>query len=364
MGKAPKAPPPTDPLVSSAADQRAQTGTAIANTWMSNPQQYSPYGSQTHTRTGTEYTKDAQGRNIEIPTFTTEMKFSDAEQKNYDYENQLNWAMSQLGLDQLGRLDASMSSPVNADGLPEVQYDRLNKNYDQYREDALNKMRAYYQPELDRQKEAEYTALKNRGINENSEAYREQTALQNRQRNDAELQMYMGAGSEIDRAASLDQSAVAAQDTARNNAFAQRLALRNQPINEITALMGGNGVNSPQFKEWNAGQIRPTDVAGQYNHYDQMRMQQYQAQLQAYNAKMSGMFGMASAGIGGLFRLSDKRLKSNIVKLADDPRGFGWYEYTIFGRREVGVMAQELREIMPHAVVDLGGVLAVNYGAL
>lgn len=67
----------------------------------------------------------------------------------------------------------------------------------------------------------------------------------------------------------------------------------------------------------------------------------------------------------GMF-MSDSRLKRDIVKIADDIRGFGWYvyEYVWGGGRRVGVMAQELERTMPGAVVNVGGYKAVNYAML
>lgn len=365
MGKAPSPPTPTDPKVSSSADQQAQTGTAIAQTWLNNPQRTNPYGSQTFTRTGTQYTTDAQGNKIEIPTFDENIQFSDSEQKNYDYQNQLNWQMSQMGLDQLGRVSDTLSSPVNADGLPEVDRSLLSKDYEGYRQQALNTYRQYMNPELDRQQEANRTSLANQGIAPGSEAYREAMALQSRSRSDADLQMIMGAGSEMDRAYQQNLQTFQTQDTSRERALQERMALRNQPLNEISALTSGNQVNSPQFSQYQAGNIRPTDVAGQYNHYDQMQMQAYQAKLQSSNAQMSGLFGLGSSLIGGAFKFSDVRLKRDIVHLSDDPRGFGWYGYRIGDRAEIGVLAQEVQAILPHAVATHpSGYLMVNYGAL
>jgi hypothetical protein len=62
---------------------------------------------------------------------------------------------------------------------------------------------------------------------------------------------------------------------------------------------------------------------------------------------------------------SDKRLKSNIVQLGTHPIGIGIYEYDIFGNRQIGVMAQELLEVMPDAVHQHpSGYLMVDYGRL
>jgi len=67
-----------------------------------------------------------------------------------------------------------------------------------------------------------------------------------------------------------------------------------------------------------------------------------------------------------LISFSDKRLKRDVVKIADDVRGFGWYEYQYIwgGERQVGVMAQEVKDVVPEAVgMDLG-FYAVDYERL
>jgi len=64
---------------------------------------------------------------------------------------------------------------------------------------------------------------------------------------------------------------------------------------------------------------------------------------------------------------SDRRLKTDVFKLYTRPDGLGVYLYRYFGwaQRFIGVMAQEVREIMPDAVVTMpNGYLAVDYGRL
>lgn len=62
---------------------------------------------------------------------------------------------------------------------------------------------------------------------------------------------------------------------------------------------------------------------------------------------------------------SDRRLKSNIVRIGTHPLGIGIYEYDIFERRERGVMADELETVMPEAVVTMpNGYKAVNYAMI
>jgi len=62
---------------------------------------------------------------------------------------------------------------------------------------------------------------------------------------------------------------------------------------------------------------------------------------------------------------SDRRLKSNIVRIGTHSLGIGLYEYDIFGKRTTGVMADELLEVMPQAVsVHSSGYYMVDYGMI
>jgi hypothetical protein len=72
------------------------------------------------------------------------------------------------------------------------------------------------------------------------------------------------------------------------------------------------------------------------------------------------------AAIASLF-MSDRRLKTDIVRLGTRPDGLGVYLYRYLWSpaRFIGVMAQEVLKVKPEAVVTLpSGFMAVNYGAL
>ena len=69
---------------------------------------------------------------------------------------------------------------------------------------------------------------------------------------------------------------------------------------------------------------------------------------------------------GGYTFISDRRLKSNIVRIGTHPLGIGLYEYDIFGERQRGVMADEVEQVMPEAVTTLPthGYKMVRYDLL
>ena len=69
-------------------------------------------------------------------------------------------------------------------------------------------------------------------------------------------------------------------------------------------------------------------------------------------------------GIAALIGLSDRRLKTNIIRIGKLANGLFVYVYNYIwgGPNQIGVMADEVRKIMPHAVVrGVDGFDRVNY---
>ena len=160
------------------------------------------------------------------------------------------------------------------------------------------------------------------------------------------------------------QSIFDAQDNARARALQEQLALRNQPINEITALMSGSQVATPQFGIAQSAMIPTTDYAGIRQQGFNNQQANYQQQNANYQAMLGGLFGLGSAGITA----SDIRLKADI-----EPHGVrnghNWYKFRYVwedpGTVHEGVMAQEVMQTRPDAVsTHPMGFFVVDYAAL
>jgi len=152
-----------------------------------------------------------------------------------------------------------------------------------------------------------------------------------------------------------------------NNAATQelqkQLALRNQPLNEITGLMSGSQLQMPQFQGYNPTNIAPAPVFAGAQAQGAADMQRYGIQQSGANAQTSGLFSLAGAAAPLMF--SDRKLKSNIERIGTHKLGIGLYEYDIFGERQQGVMADEVEKVMPEAIVmHPSGYKMVNYGLL
>lgn len=94
------------------------------------------------------------------------------------------------------------------------------------------------------------------------------------------------------------------------------------------------------------------------------------ASLFGQGGALAGMGGLSGAtggllGAGAGLIASDARLKTNIERVGTHPLGIGVYDYDKFGKRERGVLAQEVEQVMPEAVVKHpSGYRMVNYGLL
>ena len=156
-------------------------------------------------------------------------------------------------------------------------------------------------------------------------------------------------------------------NTAQQQSLQQQLALRNQPLNEITGLMGGSQIQMPQFQGYQGSNIAAAPVFAGAQAAGQAAMDQYGIQSSNVNAQNAGLYNLAGSALmaGRLGAFSDRRLKSNIEQVGTHPLGIGIYEYDIFGNRERGVMADEVLSVMPNAVsVHPSGFMQVDYGML
>jgi hypothetical protein len=168
-----------------------------------------------------------------------------------------------------------------------------------------------------------------------------------------------------------NQAQQAAQfgNTAQQQALAQAIQSRQLPLNEITALMSGSQIQTPQFGAYSGANVQAAPIFAGTQAQGAYDQNIYNQKVATQNANTAGLYSLGGAAAGNPTELlkifSDRRLKSNIVRIGTHPIGIGIYEYDIFDGRQIGVMAQELLEVMPDAVHQHpSGYLTVDYGRL
>src|SRR6187551_257337 len=281
----PRAPTPPDPAATAAAQTQSNVGTALAQGQLNNVNQVTPYGNLT-------YSSAPSGVNVggqDIPQYTATQTLSPEQQRLFNLNTQTQEQIGQIGLDQSKRIGNLLGTPV----------DLSPGAVDQHLTDLGL---ARLEPQLQRGWQQRESDLMNRGIMPGSEAYaREQQAF-NQQKNDAYNQLILNGYGQ-------GQQSILAQ--------------RNQPINEITALLSVSQVSQPNFVNTPQTNVQPTNVAGIYNDAFQNQLASYKIDQSNNNAMMGGLFGLGSAGLsamggwGGwgaaapLLMMSDRRLKDD-----------------------------------------------------
>lgn len=334
------APTPADPVVTAKAQGEANTNTAITQQLLNMTDQSNPNGTLKYDQTGTSTFTGADGKTYTVPKFSATTTLSPVQQQLLDLTNKTKGNLGQIGVDQSQKIGSLLGTNVNLNTATEDKIDRLGA--------------ARLDPMFARNEDALRTTLANRGIQPGSQAWNAEMTQFGQGKTDAYNQLYLSG---------------------RGQGVSEALAERNQPINEITALMSGSQVSQPTFGATPTTGVAGTDVAGITNAAFNNQMAGYKANLDSNNAMMGGLFGLGgtlgAAGINAMkaapavMMFSDPRLKKFIRRVGTSPSGLPVYDYEIFGRPERGFMADDVEQLVPDAVVTHpSGFKMVDYGKL
>jgi len=296
---------------------------------------------------------------------------SPGQQQNYDLSNQIYGQTLGIGQEQLGRISNALGQGLTPPPLQQQIGGDFNQTVNAARDAAYNQATSRLDPQFATRENQMRTQLANQGLGQNSASYQNAQDAFGRERNDAYASARNDAFGQGLAAQNQGFNQAGAQGTFANTAaqqgFQNQATEQNQPINQLSALMGMGQVAQPNGISYSPTQVGQTDVLGAQALNQQGQWNRYNAQAQASNSMgqglMGGLFSLGSAAITA----SDIRLKKNIVRLGTRPDGLGVYAYDYIwgGPRQVGVMAQEVQRIKPEAVSEIGGgYLGVDYGLL
>lgn len=253
---APDPPAAPDPKETAAAQAAMNKETAVAQYGLNATNQITPQGTQTYEQIGTW----ADG----TPRFQSTTSYSPTEQNIYQTGAQTRQNLADIGATQSSKIGTLLNTPYSLNEATQNKIAQLQKGF--------------LDPQWTEQESRLKDQLLNSGVREGSEAYTRamRDFSTNRQR-------------------AYDQSYLDAYNTAQSSSLAER----NQPINEITALMSGSQVSNPAFANTPTPGVAPTDYLGAVQQSLNQQNLGYQAQVNQNNALMSGLFGLGKTALGG-----------------------------------------------------------------
>lgn len=315
-------------MQTAAAQSGMNRDAAVSQQLINMTNQVNPWGSTSYSPDGSASYVDSTGKTVSVPRYTQTTTLSPQQQAIFDKTQAAETNLAGLAQDQSAMLQGYLSKPFEFE----------NSDAEQWAYDLAS-------PRILQQQQQNQTALRsqliNSGLRPGTQAY------------DMEMERLSRGNSD-----QLNQLAL----TGRGQAFSEALAQRNQPINEITALMSGSQVSNPAQM---SGATPQASVGGV--DYSGMVQQNYQNQVANSGGMMGGLFGLAgtlgSAGIkAGMF--SDIRVKTDISRVGTLDNGLPVFAYRYIwgGPMHIGVMAQDVEQSNPAAVFEVGGIKAVDYG--
>lgn len=249
-----KAPTPPDPKATAAASTSTNIGTAIANANMGNVNQVTPEGNLTYGQTGTyKWTDPYTNNSYDIPQYTATQTLSPSGQATLDQTDAAKLGMATTAHGLIDTAGANLATPVD---LSSANLDKYTNSH--FLDD--------FTKQWDTQKTNLDQSLVDRGIRLGSDAFTKSEADFSTNRGNA-LDNMLGSSEQ--------------------NAQSAILAERNQPLNELSALLSSSQVQQPNYVNANEPTIPTTNTAGIIN-------QNYQDQVIAYNTNQQQMGGLFS----------------------------------------------------------------------
>jgi hypothetical protein len=318
--------------------------TAIAQSYLNQYDQQSPYGNVTYTPTGETMQVGTGANQRTLNRYSQNVQLAPSQQRQLDLTNQLSENALGVGNTAFGNVASQLSSPFDPQGLAPLTNDFSGDR--QRIEDSLyNRQASRLDDQFGRGQQDLETSLINKGFQQGSEGYTNAMKDFNFGKNDA----YQGARTSAIGTAGEEQARMNQMNLGnRQQGFSEASYARSLPINELASLLGfSGGVQTPQFSAPPQTGVANTTIP--------------QQQGKDYSG-LNALLGLGGQ-LGSAFLMSDARVKENIVQVGNLENGLGVYSFNFIGDEtpQIGLMAQEVEKIKPHAVKEIDGIKHVNY---
>ena len=339
MGKS--APSQPDPVATANAQGAANAEAVRESARVNAVDQITPYGNVT-------YTKDADG----VPTqqVTT---LNPSQQQVLDQQNQLGVYLAGLANQQSQYLPTEKYDLQQFGNVPtSADYGAQGADV---RKAVYDQAVGLLSPQFEQQNRAVAQEIENRGIPYAGEAA---LTLRNNQQNQQNQQLQQAANNAVLSGYDVQNQLFGQDLTSRQQGINEYTSQYQTPFNTVSALTTGTPVYGAPQASLPSYQVAPSDVQGAI-------YQNYNAANQNYQNRLGGLYGLLGTAGGAAIMASDRRLKRMIEpigKMEKSGLTVYRYQYKCSKKWQVGVMADEVKEVYPDAVVKgMHGYDMVDY---
>jgi hypothetical protein len=301
-------PSPPDPYATAAAQNAQNQSASQYNSVSSNANEVNPFGTVSY-RAVEQVPIYTNGQITGYaPRYERSTVLSPDQQKLLGLETQAKYNMGTTGVEQSAKLRQHLNNNLDPSQWQQWQ---TGLGTQQLRQDQGVTDRAGIEKAMmesynrntaptERQQEAQLAA---RGLAPGGKGYGNYQMQRDDARAEAARKAYLTSGDEARRAQAayndvstgrynMEKSLAEYYNAMRGGQAQEAIALRNQPINEITALMSGGQATIPQFQPFQGSPIQASNIAQYIN-------DNYKAESQAAAQQNAGIFSLA----GGLMKM-------------------------------------------------------------
>jgi hypothetical protein len=302
MASQPSAP---NPYATAAAQNQQNQSASQFNAVTGNVNEVNPYGTVSYK--ATEQVPIYTNGQISgyAPRYERTTTLSPDQQKLYGLETQSKYNMGTAGVEQSAKLREHLNKSIDpsqwqawgaAPGKQELRQDAGPTD----RAGIEKAMMDSYNRSTAATEKAQEASLAARGLSPGGKGYGNYQMQRDDSRAEQARQAYLASGDESRRAQAafndvgtqrfnMDQAISQYYNNLRGAQGQEAFALRNQPINEITALMSSGQATIPQFQPFQGSPIQGSNIAQYIN-------DNYKAQSGAASQTNAGIFNLLGAG--------------------------------------------------------------------
>jgi len=297
-----------DPYKTASAQNAQNSFASQFSTGSGNANEINPYGSVSYNQTGqTPIYSNGQLTGY-APQWTKTTSLSPDQQKLLGLETQAKYNLGTAGVNQSAAVAGALSKPVDQSqwtpwqtSLPQQELRQDQGVTD--RAGIEKAMMESYNRNVAPTESAQEASLASRGLSPGATGYSQYQKTRDDSRAEAARQAYLASGNES-RAAqaayndvgtqrfNMNQAANSYLNNLRGAQMQEAYQTRNQPLNELNALMSGSQATIPQFQAFQGSPVQASNIA-------QYISDNYRNQSQQAANTNAGIFGLA----GGLTKL-------------------------------------------------------------
>ena len=267
--------------------------------------------------------------------WTQTIELAEPQQAALEAQQRTSQARSELGESMMGRAAQELGGEMGWEAMAANEVGTGQQARDAAEQALFERTTSRLDPMWEQRRGAMETKLWQQGLRPGDAAYDTAMANLGREQTDAYQtamrEAIIGGGQEATRQFGMDMAR-------RQQAIAESLRRRGATLNEINALMTGQQVGGPNLPGFtSAGRVAAPDLMGGLQASAQSDIDRYNAQQMRQQSMGAGIGALGQAA----FAFSDRRLKTHIRRVGSTLGGQPIYQYRIFGRDSIGVMADE-----------------------